>query len=120
MKQVFLFFCLIQFSFFFPQSGCAWGDRVVSISASWSFTPPTNKKLAGFRLYKNGERVCVLSNPSKRTLDCQVKVKPSILSFTLTAYFSDGRESPHSAPFLVDLSKNIHMMPILNLLLLDD
>jgi len=116
MRQILI---LIFSLMLFLQPALVQGTQVVSIQAAWQYTPPADKKLSGFRLYKDGQRVREISNPSARSINCQVEVKPRKLSFTITAYFSDGIESPHSAPFFLDLSRDINMVPILNLLLLD-
>lgn len=43
--------------------------------------------------------VCQNSDPMSKMMDCDVTLSQPTTNFTLTAYFIDGSESPHSAPF---------------------
>jgi PKD repeat protein len=65
----------------------------------WGYTPPSTPAVTGFKLYQEGAHVCQTQEPSATTLDCTVTLTADTTNFTLTATFSDGTESPHSAPF---------------------
>jgi PKD repeat protein len=70
-----------------------------SIHVEWGYTPPSEPAVAGFKLYQEGTRVCQTGNPAATAMDCPVTLVSDTTSFTLTATFTDGTESPHSAPF---------------------
>lgn len=71
-----------------------------SIHVEWSYIPPMEPAVTGFRLYPEGAAVCVFEGANTSEGDCTVDLTSQITIFTLTAMFSDDTESPHSAPFL--------------------
>ncbi|ADW16541.1 PKD domain containing protein [Desulfobulbus propionicus DSM 2032] len=70
-----------------------------SIHVEWGYTPPSEPAVTGFKLYQEGAPVCQTQNPNATAMDCEVTLTAATTNFTLTATFSDGSESPHSAPF---------------------
>ena len=70
-----------------------------SIHVEWGYTPPSTPAVTGFKLYQEGANVCQTQEPSATAMDCTVTLTADTTNFTLTATFSDGTESPHSAPF---------------------
>lgn len=70
-----------------------------SIHVEWGYTPPTKPAVTGFRLYQEGVAVHDWAGPYVCDGDATVDLTATITNFTLTATFSDGTESPHSAPF---------------------
>lgn len=74
------------------------------IKAEWDkYIPPQGLTTAGFKLYKEGTLACTFPGPAIVTGECTVDLVKASTPFTLTALFSDGKESPHSPPFnLVD------------------
>ena len=58
---------------------------------TWSYEPPLDLTLAGFRMYQDGNPVCEYSLPEARTAACKITLVKKTTSFTLTAFFSDGR-----------------------------
>jgi hypothetical protein len=91
MKKFLLIFPLILFT------------SVTSASAyicEWGFTPPTAPAVTAYRLYKN--KVKVVDFPGATTTQGEVKDGAIVYgdSFTLTALFSDGTESPESSPYV--------------------
>jgi PKD repeat protein len=70
-----------------------------SIHVEWGYTPPSEPEVTGFKLYQEGTSVCQTQNPNATAMDCEVTLTAATTNFTLTATFSDGTESPHSAPF---------------------
>jgi len=74
------------------------------ILAEWNaYTPPQGITVAGFKLYKEGVLACTFTGATIVKGECTVDLVKASTPFTLTAMFSDGKESPHSAPFtLVD------------------
>jgi PKD repeat protein len=71
-----------------------------SITAQWSkYTAPSGYTLAGYRLYQEGQLACQTSSSTATSLGCQVSMSTTSASFTLTAAFANGTESPHSSPF---------------------
>ena len=76
-----------------------------SIHVEWGYTPPSTPAVSGFKLYQEGSFVCQVKNPKATAMDCAVTLTTDITHFTLTAAFTDGTESPHSAPFAFTSSK---------------
>jgi len=71
-----------------------------SIHVEWEFTLISDGVAgSGFKLYQEGVSVCQTIDPQKREMDCYVTLPASIISYTLTATFVDGTESPHSIPY---------------------
>lgn len=77
------------------------GVALADLSVEWlPYTPPAGPSVTGFSLYKNDVKTdtflgaAIVKGVSKATA-----VKGD--SFTLTANFSDGSESPHSEPYVI-------------------
>jgi hypothetical protein len=68
-----------------------------SIHVEWGYTPPSEPAVTGFKLYQEGAFVCQTEDPGAIAMDCDVTLTADTTNFTLTAAFSDGTESPHSA-----------------------
>ncbi|QQG64695.1 PKD domain-containing protein [Desulfobulbus oligotrophicus] len=86
-----LFFCMPTWAF---------ADSTHSIRAEWSrYSAPTGLTVAGFNLYQDGELACQTQGSRATSLDCTVSLKNDSPQFTLTAAFTNGTESSHSAPF---------------------
>jgi hypothetical protein len=69
-----------------------------SITVEFGYRPPSDRTVAGFRLYRDGKPVCSTTDPAARTLHCDSVDTGAQAAYTLTALFADGAESPHSAP----------------------
>lgn len=71
-----------------------------TIHAEWTgYTAPTGLTVSGFKLYQEGTLACQAQTATATSLDCSVSLSADTTNFTLTAAFTDGTESPHSAPF---------------------
>ncbi|MBM9538468.1 PKD domain-containing protein [Desulfobulbus alkaliphilus] len=70
-----------------------------SIQVEWGYTPPSQPAVTGYKLYQEGTLACQVHDPNATSMGCQVTLIKDTTNFTLTATFSDGTESPHSAPF---------------------
>lgn len=71
-----------------------------TIVAEWDkYTPPQGIAATGFKLYQDGTLSCSFTGPAIVKGECTVDLVKVNTPFTLTALFSDGKESPHSAPF---------------------
>ena len=79
-----------------------------TIHVEWGYTPPTSPAVTGFNLYQEGKDafVCRAEGSTATAMDCPVSLTQATTSFTLTATFDDGTESPRSAPFLFTISDN--------------
>lgn len=75
-----------------------------SIHVEWGYTPPSAPAVTGFKLYQEGAFACQTQDAAATAMDCQVTLTADTTNFTLTATFSDGTESPHSAPFAFSTS----------------
>ncbi|MGI6656354.1 MAG: PKD domain-containing protein [Desulfobulbus sp.] len=89
-----ILFLLVIFCCWLPAAALA---ETRSIHVEWGYTPPNTPAVTGFKLYQEGIPVCQTNNPQAHAMDCQVTLT-SISTFTLTATFDNGTESPHSAP----------------------
>jgi FOG: PKD repeat len=70
-----------------------------SIHVEWGYVPPTSPAVTGFKLYQEGVFVCGSDSPAAIEMQCEVSLEQERTTFTMTATFSDGTESPHSEPF---------------------
>ncbi len=63
-----------------------------TISYSWEFDS-SSINLAGFRLYRNGTKICETSDVNSRTLTCKAPIIDGDLTFALTAVDTAGVET---------------------------
>lgn len=77
-----------------------------TIHVDWSYTPPSEPAVTGFKLYQEGVFACETHDPTATAMDCAVTLATATTNFTLTATFSDGTESPQSTPFAFTLTDN--------------
>jgi len=72
-----------------------------TINAQWNgYTAPSGYTVSGFNLYQEGALACQTQGASATSVDCLVSLTANTTNFTLTAAFTNGTESPHSAPFV--------------------
>ncbi|MCL2458243.1 MAG: PKD domain-containing protein [Desulfobulbus sp.] len=74
-----------------------------SIQVEWGYTPPASPAVTGFKLYQEGVNgaVCTTTDAKATSMNCTVELAAGATSsFTLTATFNDGAESPRSTPYL--------------------
>ena len=76
----------------------------INLQWSYDYQPIEGKTLEGYHLYKEGTRICTTNTPENRAMDCSFESLPGTYEFTLTAYCTEGDESPHSAPYSFTLS----------------
>ena len=76
-------------------------DTTQSIHLEWAYDyqPVEGQSLAGYHLYKEGVKVCTTNTPEDKAMDCDIESETGTYSFTLTAFYSDNTESPHSPPY---------------------
>ena len=84
-----------------PQSSS--NTRDIHIEWQYEFQPDGGRTLAGYYLYKEGEKICTSDSPSDTAMDCVFESEEGTFNFTLTAFCTDGYESPHSAPYTFTL-----------------
>jgi len=72
---------------------------LASFTVEWGYTPPSSPPVISYCLYKSGTLITTFEGASttKGVVD---EVITNGDSFTLTAKFNDGTESPHSSPFV--------------------
>jgi PKD repeat protein len=77
------------------------GAEMRTLDVEFSFTNPDDpaKQLLGYRLYKEGEQVCEANDPNTSRVSCEIYTEDGTFDFTLTAYYADSTESPHSPSF---------------------
>ena len=105
---------LTLFVFITAVTGCALNDKIPqstaapaqpnknhNIHVSFNFDTGTDQgnHISGFRLYQEGKLVCETDNPQSKNIECNISSPSGSFVFTLTAYYDDGSESPHSKPF---------------------
>jgi hypothetical protein len=93
---------------FFPFEACALTESTIHVE--WGYTPPSSSFVSGFNLYQDGVFACQTQDPFATSMNCQVILTAPITSFTLTATFNDGTESPHSAPFTYSISDKVQQL----------
>lgn len=71
------------------------GNPMQAITYRWDY-PVASPGLAGFRLYMNGARICETSNPTARSLTCNVPISDGERSFYVTAIGAKGVETSPS------------------------
>ena len=98
IRLLFALLCSLPFS--------ALAATTQSIHVEWGYTPPSEPAVTGYKLYQEGVFVCETDAPTATAMDCTVTLTTATTNFTLTATFSDGTESPHSAPFAFTLTDN--------------
>ncbi len=74
------------------------------IEWSFQYSPIEGKELGGYYFYKEGVKICTSSDPNATSMDCSFDSEEGTFQFTLTSYFTDNSESPHSAPYTYSLS----------------
>ena len=86
----------------------------IHIVWEYNFQPDDGRTLAGYYLYKEGEKICTSNSPTDKTMDCTFQSEDGTFNFTLTAFCTDGYESPHSAPYTFTLGTtsepNLHAL----------
>ena len=77
-----------------------------TLEIEFSFNAPdfSDKHLLGYRLYKEGLQVCEATDYTAASITCDITAEDGTFNFTLTGYYSDNSESPHSPsfPFTID------------------
>lgn len=96
-KLILLFFSLCYFIPGFSFATVSSHD--IHIEWSYDYQPVDGKVLTGYHLYKEGVKVCTTDRPEEKIMDCIVDSEPGTFNFTLTAFYSDDTESPHSPPY---------------------
>jgi len=77
--------------------------RDIHIEWAYDLQPESGRTLAGYYLYKEGEKICTSNSPTDKAMDCTFQSENGTFNFTLTAFCTDGYESPHSAPYTFTL-----------------
>ena len=95
IRLLFAFLCSLPFSA---------SAATQTIHVDWSYTPPSEPAVIGFKLYQEGAFACETHDPTVTAMDCSVTLATATTNFTLTATFNDGTESPQSAPFAFTLT----------------
>lgn len=94
-------------------------EHSIHIQFQYNINAIPEKQVQGYNLYKAGEAICntSLSRSETQDFECSFESPGGSFPFTLTALFSDGTESPHSAPFsllLVDESTAVLGLQVLS------
>ena len=98
MKKLICFLFVVLLFPIISQAAPGW-DR--GITVEWEYTPPADVVVAGFRLYQAGTKVCEWQSAEARAAECAVLITTKSTSFTLSAFFSDGEETPQSDPYIL-------------------
>jgi hypothetical protein len=111
MKNYILFLLLILIVF--PTVSV--GAEMRNLEIDFSFNAPDDQgnKVLGYRLYKEGKKVCETNTPNVFKMNCALLLEEDTFDFTLAAYYSNGTESPQSAPFefTIDPTQNNTPLP---------
>ena len=101
MKKIILL--LISLGFFIPGYSFA-ATQNTHIEWTYDYEPTDGRTLAGYSLYQEGVKICTNNTPTDRTMDCTFESEVGTFDFTLTAFCTDGYESPHSPPYTFTLT----------------
>lgn len=101
MKKIILL--LISLGLLIPGYSFA-ATHNVHLEWTFDYQPIEGRTLAGYSLYKEGTKVCSTDTPTDRSMDCTIESEDGTFDFTLTAFCSDGMESPHSASYTFALT----------------
>ena len=71
----------------------------MNIDLTFTALDDQDRQHNGYRLYKEGERICETDNPGASEITCDFLTEEGTFNFTLTAYYSDGTESRPSPSF---------------------
>ena len=75
-----------------------------TLEVEFAFNDPGTQQLVGYRLYKEGTKVCQTTNPSASKITCNISTNTGTYNFALTAYYANGSESPSSPSFPFTIS----------------
>lgn len=79
-------------------------SQLRTIDVALSFDPSTSgKTLAGYKLYEDSFPVCITHDPAATTITCSFITVNGTHSYELAAYYTDGTDSPKSAPFIFSI-----------------
>ena len=76
-------------------------ERTLEIKFAFDPSDDPEKNLLGYRLYKDGEPVTDCKITALDAMTCILNAEDGTFYFTLTAYYSDDTESPHSPSYSV-------------------
>ena len=82
-----------------------------TLEVELAFNDPGTQQHLGYRLYKEGTRVCQTTNPSASKISCDLTTEPGTFNFALTAYYSNGSESPSSPSFPFTINSTTSQPP---------
>ena len=74
-------------------------EHTINVTFNFDTGKDIEKRVSGFRLYKEGELICETTDPRSTKIDCAFSSDGGAFQFTMTTYFEDGSESGHSEPF---------------------
>ncbi len=82
-----------------------------TLEVEFAFNDPGTQQLLGYRLYKDGTKVCQIANPNPSKITCDISTNTGTFNFALTAYYANGSESPPSASFPYTISSTTSPAP---------
>lgn len=82
-----------------------------TLEVDFAFDDPGTLQLSGYRLYKEGIKVCQTTNTSASKISCSVTTETGTFDFTLRAYYTNGSESPASPSFPFTISSTTSAAP---------
>ena len=82
-----------------------------TLEVEFAFNDPGTQQLLGYRLYKEGTKVCQTTNPSASKITCNISTNTGTYNFALTAYYANGSESPSSPSFPFTISSSTSTGP---------
>lgn len=105
MKKVPIYvWLIIAYAILICMYGYIANAAMKNLHVEWTpYTPPANLVVSGFSLYKGSAKVCDFVGQNITNGDCAVDIVSLAESFTLTAKFTDGTESPKSVPYVFQI-----------------
>jgi len=70
-----------------------------TIEVDFEFTPPADKTVESYLLYRNGTLACTIPVEADYTFECTLSDTPSGAMYTLAAHYTDATDSESSPPY---------------------
>ncbi len=77
----------------------------VEVNYSFNNNSVPGKKVRGFKLFKNGKKVCQIWKSTKRTFTCNFESAPGKYKITLAPFYTDSSVGQQSAPYTINIPK---------------
>ena len=85
----------------------ALAEHEMQIDFSFDTQAMPEKEIAGYRLYKEGNLECQSGPVDPQNISCTIASITGTFAYTLSAFFTDGYESPQSTPYNFSINQSL-------------